>query len=114
MLRLIVVHEIFHFVWTRLSNAVRKEFADLLLHELEHGARGELGESASVKKTLLAGPRECYKTRLWRDYVSESFCDTAAWLYAGVKRHESFTLKNRWRKRREAWFQAAIGASCKC
>ncbi len=115
MLRLIVVHEIFHFVWTRLSNRLRKEFTDLLLIEVARGARGELGESAGVKKSLLEAPNErSCNSRVWRDYVCESFCDTAAWLYAGVQRDESFTLANRWRRRRARWFQMTIADSCAC
>ena len=113
-LRLIVVHEVFHFVWARLSNRARREFADLLLYEIGHRARGELGESAGVKKNLLTAPEQSYNARLWRDYVCESFCDTAAWFYSGVKHHKSFTLANRWRKRRQAWFQAAVGSCCNC
>ena len=114
MLRLIVVHEVFHFVWARLSNHARREFADLLLYEIGHRARGELGESAGVKKNLLTASAQSYNARLWRDYVCESFCDTAAWLYSGVKHHNSFRLAHRWRKRRHAWFQAAVGSYCSC
>src|SRR5882757_304020 len=65
VLRLITVHEVFHFVWARLGNSARRTWAALL--EAEAGARGELGESSSVKKTP-----ECT-----RDYICESFCDTA-------------------------------------
>lgn len=115
MLRLIVVHEIFHFVWTRLGNRARKNFADLLLLEFARGARGELGESAGVKKSLLELQNEwSCNSRLWREYVCESFCDTAAWLYAGVKRHQSFTLANRWSSRRQNWFQATLRDDCGC
>ena len=32
------------------------------------------------------------RTRRWREYCCESFCDTAAWMYSGVERHEEFTL----------------------
>lgn len=114
MLRLIVVHEIFHFVWMRLANSLRKQFADLLFHELERRAPGELGESAGVRKSLLGAQGAFSPTsQLWRDYVCESFCDTAAWLYAGVERHRSFTLAARWRRLRKSWFQAAVGNGCK-
>ncbi len=115
MLRLIVVHEIFHFAWPRLGNRARKEFADLLRSEIAAGARGELGESAGVKKTLLKAQSEwSSNSRLWREYVCESFCDTAAWLYAGVNSHKSFTLANRWRRRREEWFEVTIPDGCRC
>jgi hypothetical protein len=115
MLRLIFVHELFHFVWTRLGNKARNEFANLLFREWMEGARGELGESSSVKKHLMG--REdapSIDSRLWRDYVCESFCDTAAWLYAGVKDHAAFTLSKRYRSRREAYFRAIVGTCCKC
>ncbi len=114
-LRLIVVHEVFHFVWARLGNSVRQQFADLLVTEFARGARGELGESADVKKSLLERRSEwSWNSRLWREYVCESFCDTAAWLYAGVKRDPSFTLANRWRRQRERWFQLTIPDRCRC
>jgi hypothetical protein len=105
-LPVIVVHEIFHFVWARLSNAVRASFTDLLVEESRGKARGELGESAAVKKAEAAGVPNC-------DYVCESFCDTAAWLYApGFKRDA--TLGQRWRVRREAWFAETFADPAKC
>ena len=95
-LRLIVVHEIFHFVWARLGNAARRSFEGILEQERSLHARGELGESAELRKSL----------RCWRGYVCESFCDTAAWMYAGVRRHPEFTLGRRWRNQRKAWFES--------
>ncbi len=89
-LRLILIHEIFHFAWTRLGNADRREFAALLLRELRAGARGELGESAAVYKAKLA--IQCglnSVSKLWREYVCESFCDTAAWLYGNSRTTDS-------------------------
>jgi hypothetical protein len=53
MFRLILIHELFHFVWTRLGNGMRREFADLAAGEYKQHARGELGESADVQKALL-------------------------------------------------------------
>jgi hypothetical protein len=43
--------------------------------------------------------------RQWREYVCESFCDTAAWLYGGLRTHDEFTLSPRFRRRRAAWFR---------
>ncbi len=103
-LRLIVVHEIFHFVWVRLGNAARQDFTNLLVKERRSRARGELGESAAAKKSLPA----------WRDYVCESFCDTAAWMYAGVENHVEFTLSARWRNQRKAWFECTFEESRHC
>lgn len=103
LLRLITVHEIFHFVWARLPNSARRAYAALLLAEVLAHARGELGESSLLKKTPACT----------RDYICESFCDTAAWLYAGVRRSPDFTLAARWRKRRRAWFEQTLGAKMK-
>ena len=97
-LRLIVVHELFHFVWARLGNPARLEFTGLLDRERLNRARGELGESAAAKKHLAFS----------RDYVCESFCDTAAWMYAGVKHHSEFTLSAKWRNQRRAWFECTF------
>jgi hypothetical protein len=102
-LPLILVHEIFHFVWARLSNATRASFSALLAEEFRRNARGELGESASVRKQL--DPHS-------RDYVCESFCDTAAWLYAA--RGRNATLAGRWQTRRRLWFEAAFVGAIKC
>ena len=113
MLRFIVVHELFHFVWVRLGNRAREQFGELLAEECAHRARGELGESAAIKKSLL-GVRDCLaRSRQWRDYVCESFCDTAAWLYSGAK-SDAFTLAMGWRKRRARWFKANFETCLKC
>jgi len=103
LLRLITVHEIFHFVWARLGNPARRSYTALLKAEAAARARGELGESSSVKKTPACTP----------DYVCESFCDTAAWLYAGVHHSPDFTLAARWRNFRRSWFEDTFGAKMK-
>ena len=114
LLRLIVIHELFHFVWTRLGNKARNQFAGLLADEYRQGVRGELGESAGVKKSLL-DLRDCpASSKRWRDYVCESFCDTAAWRYSRTKQKGAFSLGVRWRKRREAWFKAEFADCSKC
>ncbi|MBV9268816.1 MAG: hypothetical protein JO061_21790 [Acidobacteriaceae bacterium] len=100
-LRLILVHEYFHFVWPRLGNRTRRAFEAVLRKER---ARGELGESAAVRKKLA-----CADARHWKDYVCESFCDTAAWMYAGVAAHPSFTLSRRWQIYRAKWFRTTFG-----
>jgi hypothetical protein len=106
-LPLIVVHEIFHFVWVRLSNTARASFTALLAEEFRSNARGELGESATVKKQMARGA-------LTRDYVCESFCDSAAWLYASKATRGHTTLGRRWRDRRAAWFAATFSHSLPC
>ena len=32
------------------------------------------------------------RTPRWRRYACESFCDTAAWHFAGLRQHDEFTL----------------------
>jgi hypothetical protein len=102
-LRLITVHEIFHFVWARLGNRDRAEYDRLLEAETSRRARGELGESSDRQKGLLETGQ--LGDAAWKFYVCESFCDTAAWLYAGVKQHAEFTLAERWRHLRRLWFE---------
>ena len=100
----ILTHELYHLVWTRLSNAARRSYESLLTAELRSGARGELGWSAEWRKNALAASDIRARSRRWREYVCESFCDTAAWLSAGGGRHEEFTLPQAPRRRRRAWF----------
>jgi hypothetical protein len=114
MFRLIFVHEMFHFVWARLSSSRRNEFRELLLTELKAKTRGELGDSAARKKQDLSLDDARLNTHPWRDYTCESFCDTAAWVYAGVAKHEAFRLAQRWRRRRAAWFKATFQGCCLC
>jgi hypothetical protein len=105
-LPLIAIHEVFHFVWPSLGNARRHEYTELLRREWEHKAKGELGESSSLKKEALwPGGIDDLSSRAGRDYVCESFCDTAAAIYSGRAESDWFTLALRWRKRRERWFQ---------
>ena len=101
-LRRILIHELFHFVWVRLSNGQRDGYESALKNEWNAHARGELGWSAEMRKVDLKSPAG----RAWREYACESFCDTAAWMYSGVKRHDEFTLAQRYRERRAAWFRA--------
>lgn len=109
-LPLIVAHEIFHFVWARLGNRRRGAYTGLLRREWERGARGELGESSSLKKGLLSS----FDSRAVRDYVCESFCDTAAAIYSGVEASDWFTLTPYWRKQRERWFRATFQSAVSC
>jgi hypothetical protein len=110
LLRLILIHEIFHFVWVRLSNSKRAEFSRLLQREFASGAKGELGESSDCMKASCPA----IGTAVWRDYVCESFCDTAAFVFSGPTRHSAFTLANRWTKLRRHWFEVTFAAGCGC
>jgi hypothetical protein len=103
----ILVHELFHFVWVRLGNNVRDSYVLLLKQERRERAQGELGWSAEMrKKRMHRGLRA--PASEWRDYVCESFCDTAAWVYSGVRRHPEFTLALGHRERRAAWFESTF------
>lgn len=101
----ILVHELFHFVWLRLGNPKRRSFEELLRRELRERAAGELGWSAELLKIGLRRSDSAGRTRRWREYACESFCDTAAWLFSGAGRHDEFTLPSAQRRERRAWFQ---------
>lgn len=101
----IFVHEVFHFVWLRLGNAARRSFEELVEAELVAGARGELGWSAEWRKLEIDAHDRTARTRRWREYCCEAFCDTAAWRYAGLSSHPEFTLAERYRSRRRRWLE---------
>jgi hypothetical protein len=103
-----LVHEIFHFAWVRLSNEMRWDWEQTLAREFEQHAKGELGWSAERRKNKLVSRDVRHRARAWRLYACESFCDTAAWRFAGVPRHEDFTLAARFRRWRGAWFEEHI------
>ncbi len=68
----IVAHEVYHFVWRRLSNADRASFSELLA-----------GEATPLHTGLSSRTRyEAWRTKStqlrWKDYVCEAFCDSAA------------------------------------
>jgi hypothetical protein len=105
----ILVHELFHFAWVRLGNSARRSYEDLLRLEWKQRARGELGWSAELRKIALL-QSSLARNPLWRDYLCESFCDTAAWLYSGVRRHPEYTLAARHRHRRAEWFRVAFAS----
>lgn len=104
----IFTHELFHFVWWKAGNPARRSFERLLEGEWRAGARGELGWSAEWRKDALRPADVRGRTRRWREYCAESFCDTAAWLYAGAGRHAEFTLERRFRPGRRAWFKRLV------
>ena len=101
----IFVHELFHFAWLRLGNARRRSFEELVGSELRRQMRGELGWSAEWRKSELTARDRRERTRKWREYCCESFCDTGAWLYAGVSKHAEFTLAAEGRAGRREWFR---------
>jgi len=108
----ILVHELFHFAWPKLGNQRRAEFSALIQREQAARAKGELGDSATLKKERLRQRDSRENSRAWRDYLCESFCDTAAWLYSGRRRGSAVTLAKRWRHRRAQWFKTAFETGC--
>lgn len=102
----VFIHEMYHFVWRRLGNPTRKSYEDLLAAEIQQRKTGELGDSSERRKAALTRRDVSTRTRRWREYVCESFCDTAAWLATGG-RHSEFTLDRDARRIRRAWFRYA-------
>jgi hypothetical protein len=104
----ILLHELFHFVWPRLGNPVRWEWESLLRRELGGRARGEAGWSSEWRKAALRDDEIRRRTRKWREYACESFCDTAAWFFSSRPRHPEVTLAVRHRMARKAWFRSLL------
>jgi len=100
----ILVHEIFHFAWVHLSNAARRSWEEILRAEMHRRVSGELGWSAEWRKLKLHARDARERSPAWRRYACESFCDTAAWMYAGLGKHDEFTLNTAARPPRRAWF----------
>jgi len=107
----ILIHEIFHFVWRRMGNPARASWESVLRREIKAAARGELGWSAEWRKAKLGRRESVQRTRAWRRYVCESFCDTAAWRFAGLGSHDEFTLPGRFRRVRRRWFDTTLSAT---
>jgi hypothetical protein len=104
----VLAHELFHFAWLHAGNPRRRSYESLLKAELDRKARGELGWSSEYRKQLLSASDILCRTRRWREYACESFCDSAAWLFAGLPKHEEFTLPDRFRRLRRRWFETAF------
>ncbi len=103
----ILIHEIFHFVWVRLSNPVRHEWEKLLASE---SCAGELGWSAEWRKSKLDDSDSANRTPKWRRYARESFCDSAAWLFSELQTHDEFTLPVRVRRARKQWLERNLAS----
>src|SRR5579864_5706071 len=100
----ILIHELFHFAWVRLSNQRRVAWEQVLAAELRQRVKGELGWSAEWRKETLTRADPRLRTQKWRRYACESFCDTAAWTFAGLRAHDEFTLAAVPRRERRRWF----------
>ena len=99
----ILIHELFHFAWVRLSNQTRWSWEAVLAAEFSRRSPGELGWSAEWRKNKLSRLDRNSRSPKWRRYICESFCDSAAWMYAGLATHDEYTLAAGHRKRRRAW-----------
>ena len=106
----VLLHEMFHFAWMRLGNPKRLAWENLLRGEWAAGARGEAGWSAEWRKRVLSETAATQRTRAWREYCCESFCDTAAWVFGGAE--EEVTLSLRCRGRRKNWFEKEFATGC--
>lgn len=91
-----------------MPNAGRRAWERLLAEEHKAGTNGELGWSAERRKNELTGGDVRHRTRRWREYACESFCDTAAFLFSGPGRHEEFTLAAAHRTVRKRWFEPLL------
>jgi len=100
----ILIHELFHFAWLRLGNPRRRAFEALVAGEIRRRVCGELGWSAERMKAAVSPADHARRSRRWREYVCESFCDSGAWLLTGAGRSGEFTLPAAARRARRAWF----------
>jgi hypothetical protein len=107
----ILIHELFHFAWVRLSNQKRMAWEQILQTELRKRAKGELGWSAERRKKVLTRSDARLRTAQWRRYACESFCDSAAWVFSGLRDHDEFTLSAAPRRIRRHWFAEQFSAS---
>ena len=89
----IFMHELFHFAWVRAGNPARRSFERLLRGGTPRRAfRANSAGRRNGENRRSTAPISAPRTRRWREYCCESFCDTAAWLYSGWRRHAEFTL----------------------
>ena len=105
----ILAHELFHFVWVRLGNHKRRAWEDLLRSEWNARIRGEAGWSAEWRKSELGKGDVRRRTRKWREYCCESFCDTGASLESGARAEVTLTPKRL--DRRRSWFAEQLPKS---
>jgi hypothetical protein len=99
----ILLHEYLHFAWIRLGNPKRWAWEAQLAGEWRTSVRGEAGWSAEWRKKELTAKDVAARTRRWREYCCESFCDTGAWWMSGVVTEN--TLRAPARRARGEWFR---------
>lgn len=108
VLERIFVHEVFHFVWSKLGAKLRASYEALVASEIADGVVGELGWSAESMKLELARTDIRQRTRRWKDYICESFCDTAGWLFGSARQYSEMTLGRAERDTRRRWFREHV------
>jgi hypothetical protein len=103
--RRVLLHEYFHFAWVRLGNPRRAAWEVFLKAEWAAHARGEAGWSAEWRKQRLSARDVAERSRGWREYCCESFCDTAAFVVDAGSDPSEVTLSAGRRRARIAWFR---------
>src|SRR5439155_185041 len=73
----IFVHELFHFVWLRLGNPLRRSYEDLLAREIHARARAELRWSAVLRTQQVYASALRPGSPRWRVFACGCFCATA-------------------------------------
>ena len=87
----------------RLGNPRRRAWEAFLAHEWTSGGRGEAGWSAEWRKQKLTAADVSGRSRRWREYCCESFCDTGAWIRGGIDTEVRLAFGRR--EARLAWFR---------
>jgi hypothetical protein len=104
----ILLHEYFHFAWVRLGNRRREAWEAVLASEQKSHVRGEAGWSAEWRKQKLVPRDVAERSRFWREYCCESFCDTAAFVFAARSGYAAdrseVTLSTTRLRARAVWF----------
>lgn len=108
VLERIFVHEVFHFVWSRLGKPLRDSWHGVIDAEIVRCANGELGWSAESMKLTVSDEDRTTRSRRWKDYVCESFCDTAGWYFGSARRYSEMTLGTEQRAARRLWFREYV------
>jgi hypothetical protein len=80
----VLLHELFHFAWVRLSNRQRRSYELLLRAEIARGVQGELSWPSFQAKGQLRPQDLDSRSKTWRGYACESFCDTCSWYWRGM------------------------------
>jgi hypothetical protein len=108
LLARIFVHEIAHFVWWRLGNPLRRSYEELIRAEFLAGLRGELGWSSESLKMGLSHRDVVHRSKRWRMYLCESFCDSAGYAFGSSRRTVEITLDSAACRARRRWMHSFL------